>query len=203
MTTQPKRPRIGDSSAAERNKRPIFDALMPWLVSSQRVLEIGAGEATHARHAVDCCPQLTWQASEAPARYPWLQAAMHRLPDARLPEPIMLDVAQRWPVGTYDGIYGANILHIMSWADVQALFAAAPRHLSPTGWLALYGPVIEPDEPLGVGNQRFDAALRARDPAMGLRRLDTLDRVASAHGLRRVACLRMPSDNRLMLWQAA
>lgn len=188
-------------SAAERNRGPIFVALMPWLACARDVLEIGAGDATHARHARQCCPHLVWQASEAPAHYRRLVAALVDVPEPGLAPPIALDVRGVWPPARFDAVYGANVLHIMDWPAVTALFAGAAAHLAADGLLCLYGPVIESDGPLGDGNQRFDQALRARDPAMGLRRLADLDECATAQGLVRRACLVMPADNRLMIWQ--
>lgn len=175
---------------------------MPWLAPARHVLEIGAGDATHARYARQRCPHLVWQVSEAPAHYRRLVAALVDVPEPGLALPVALDVRGVWPAERFDVVYGANVLHIMDWSAVQALFSGAASHLSAGGLLCLYGPVVEPDGPLGVGNQRFDQALRASDPAMGLRRLDDLDACASAQGLTRRACEVMPADNRLMIWQA-
>jgi hypothetical protein len=47
----------------------------------------------------------------------------------------------------------------------------AARHLAPQGLLVTYGPYVEDDVPTAPSNLAFDADLRARDPAWGLRRL--------------------------------
>lgn len=188
-------------SAAERNRAPIFEALMPWLAAAHSVLEIGAGDATHARYACQRCPHLAWQVSEAPAHYRRLIAALVDLPESGLAPPVALDVRGQWPADRFDVVYGANVLHIMDWPAVQALFEGAACHLNADGLLCLYGPVIEAEGALGDGNQRFDQTLRGRDPAMGLRRLADLDDCAGRHGLRRQTCQIMPADNRLMIWQ--
>ncbi|MDA3921733.1 MAG: DUF938 domain-containing protein [Salinisphaera sp.] len=186
-------------SAAERNREPIFDALAPWLVSVQALLEIGSGDATHARFAAQRFPHLRWQASEAPGHYRRLVAAL--ADTEALPLPIALDVRGPWPSDRFDAIYAANVAHIMDWPAVCAMLAGAGRCLSPDGLLCLYGPFIEDDVPLGEGNSGFDQALRRRDASMGLRRLAALDSQAAEAGLRLVARLRMPSDNRLLIWQ--
>lgn len=193
--------RIGDCSAAERNKRPIFDALAPWLVDRPRVLEVGAGDATHARHARVLMPELFWQTSEAPGHHRRLVAAIADGGDSGLPPPLALDVRGAWPAQKYDAIYGANVAHIMSWAAVEALFAGATAHLADNGLLCLYGPFLKDGAAAAPGNIEFDAALRARDPEMGLRHIGALDALATACALERVADLSMPSNNRLLIWQ--
>ena len=191
--------RIGDLSAAERNREPIFDVLMPLFSSARRVLEVGSGDATHARHARLRCPHLHWQTSEVPEHLPRLMQAVSAGSTDDLALPITLDVRDTWPDTRWDAIYGANIAHIMTMDAVHALFRGAGEHLQPLGLLCLYGPFIEPGKPLGDGNRRFDAALQKR--GTGLRSLTHLDALATANQLRRVDCHTMPADNRLLVWQ--
>jgi hypothetical protein len=205
-------PRIGGFSAAERNKGPIFEALEQWLTDARSVLEIGAGDATHACYAVQRLPSVTWQTSEAPGHYRRLVAALADRDEQRLPAPIVLDVRAPWPARQYDAVYGANVAHIMDWAAVQALFAGAAAHLKPReycsreqysrGLLCLYGPFLEAGVTPAPSNAEFDAALRMADPARGLRELGALDAEATAHGLTRVADIAMPANNRLLIWRA-
>ena len=192
---------IGDNSAAERNKRPIFDALLPWLRDARRVLEVGAGDATHARHARQRLPETVWQTSEAPGHHRRLVAALADRQERHLPAPLALDVRGRWPDGPFDAVYGANVAHIMDWVAVEALFAGAARTLAPAGLLCLYGPFLRAGVAPEPGNAAFDAALRARDPAMGLREIEALDTLAARGALTRVDDIAMPSDNRLLIWR--
>ncbi|MES1926417.1 DUF938 domain-containing protein [Salinisphaera sp. T31B1] len=193
---------IDDRSAAQRNKGPIFAALKPWLADAAEVLEVGAGDATHARHAVECMPGVRWQTSEAPAHHRRLVAAITDAADIGLPAPLALDVRGEWPDRSFDAVYGANVAHIMDWAAVQALFAGAAAHLTDRGVLCLYGPFLIADEAPAAGNAAFDAALRARDAGMGLREVGALDDLADAQELSRVADIPMPSDNRLLIWSS-
>ena len=193
--------RIGDNSAAQRNKEPIFDALVEHLAHARDVLEVGAGDATHARYAIERLPHCVWQSSEAPGHYRRLVAALADRSEQNLPRPLALDVRAAWPAGPYDAVFGANVAHIMDWDAVGALFAGAGTCLNAAGLLCLYGPFIEPEAALTESNARFDAALRARDPAMGLRRLDDLDALAGRHGLDPADVRPMPANNRLVIWR--
>lgn len=189
------------NNAAQRNKQPIFEALIPWLANAHRVLEVGAGDATHARHALEWTPGLIWQTSEAPGHHRRLVAALADCDETRLPVPLALDVRSAWPDQKYDVVYGANVAHIMDWAAVQALFAGAAGCLSDSGLLCLYGPFLEAGVTPVRSNAAFDASLRARDPEMGLREIGQLDALADAQRMRRVADITMPANNRLLIWR--
>lgn len=192
---------ISDRSAAERNKRPIFDALTPWLVGAAQLLEIGAGDATHARYARERLPATVWQTSEAPGHHRRLVAALADCHERGLPPPLALDVRGRWPDGPFDAVYGANVAHIMDWAAVEALFVGATRTLAPRGLLCLYGPFLRAGADPEPGNAAFDATLRARDPAMGLREIEALEELGDSQRLSLVDDIAMPSDNRLLIWR--
>lgn len=197
----PDAPRIGDFSAAERNKTAIFEVLVEWFGALRHVLEIGAGDGTHARHARRELPHLVWQTSEVPAHLPRLTTAFVDARDDGLPAPLALDVQQRWPDQVYDAVFAANVAHIMSEDAVAALFAGAGAHLAGGGLLCIYGPFFAADETPGPGNLAFHEALRARDLAMGIRTLEMLDAFAVEQQLLRVARRSMPSDNRLLIWR--
>lgn len=195
--------RIGDLSAADRNKCPIFDVLVDWLAPDAAVLEIGAGDGTHAHYAQKRMPDAYWQASEAPGHVRRLTAALVDAESTRLPTPLALDVRGRWPDRRFDAIFGANIAHIMNEHAVADLFAGAATHLVERGLLCLYGPFFESDQPEGEGNRVFDRALRERGQGMGIRHRDCLDALARDHGLAPVGRVFMPSDNRLLFWRYA
>ena len=154
---------IGDNSAAARNRAPIYEALGPRLSPGARVLEIGSGQAVHARYVTAQRPDIAWQMSEAPAGLAALRDSLAREPITAQPAPITLDVRQAWPAGRFTMIFGANVAHIMPMAAVRALFEHGAPALVAGGCLCLYGPFFDTQETPGADNQRFDAALRARE----------------------------------------
>ncbi len=101
---------------------------------------------------------------------------------------------------TVDAIYCANLLHISPWATCAALMQGAARHLSAAGLLLLYGPYLVDGEITAPSNLAFDADLRARDPAWGLRRLADVVHEAQAVGLGLREHIAMPANNLLLVF---
>lgn len=196
------------SPAADRNKDPILAALRARLpVSAQgrqlQMLEIASGTGQHAAHFAATMPGWRWQPSEHRAdALPVIAARCAGL--VNVSAPIALDLlADAWPGAPLDidAIYCANVLHIAPWAVTAGLMRGAARHLKPGGRLCVYGPFVIDGLPTAPSNLAFDADLRARDPAWGLRRLTDVDAEASAAGLVHVERLEMPANNRLVIWQ--
>ena len=191
------------SAAAERNRAPILEALARALPPRATVLELASGTGQHVAHFAAAQPGWTWQPTEANAMLlPALAARCAALANVRAP--LLLDVlAQPWPaaLGRFDAVYCANLLHIAPWPTCGALMNGAARHLVAGGALVLYGPWLEDGVPTAPGNRAFDADLRRRDPAWGLRRLADVAQVARDAGLSLEQRLEMPANNRLLLFR--
>lgn len=198
----PREPSLPFAPAAERNAGPILAELRRLLQVNERVLEIGSGTGQHAVHFAAAMPALRWQPSDRGDVLSGLAARIAFEGTSNVAAPCALDViCDPWPKGPFDTVFGANVLHIFPLGAVAALFQGAATVLAPGGKLVLYGPVaIEGEEP-GTGNRRFDQALRAADPAQGIRELRELDDFAAIDGLEREALVPMPANNHLMLWR--
>ncbi|HWV59767.1 MAG TPA: DUF938 domain-containing protein, partial [Sphingopyxis sp.] len=116
--------------------------------------------------------------------------------------PLALDAsASGWPVDRADAILCINMAHISPWQATLGLFAGAARLLAPGAPLILYGPYIEPDVPTAASNLDFDANLRARDPAWGLRDTDRVKSAARDAGLAFAERRAMPANNLMLLFR--
>jgi SAM-dependent methyltransferase len=192
------------SPAAERNRVPILAQLTDWLPSRAAVLEVASGTGQHAAHIAAARPGWHWQPTEAEATaLPAIGARCAGL--ANVAPPLRLDVlGGPWPTraGGWDAVFCANLIHIAPWPVALALLQGAARVLAPDGQLVLYGPYRIDGEPLAPGNQAFDADLRARDPAWGLRRLAEVQAAAAAAGLQLAARADMPANNLMLGWRA-
>jgi cyclopropane fatty-acyl-phospholipid synthase-like methyltransferase len=190
------------SAACERNREPILAALRDFFADRRRVLEIGSGTGQHAVHFAAALPHLLWQTSERAENLvdvrPWLDEAA--LPNT--PAPLALDVpAGPWPTGPFDAVFSANTLHIMSWAEDEAFFAALPEVTTADAKLAIYGPFNVDGRFSSPSNAAFDASLKARAPHMGIRDAAAVDALAHAAGFALFDDIAMPANNRLRLWQ--
>ena len=158
------------SAACERNREPILQVLRQWFTEPGIALEIGAGTGQHAVHFATHLPHLQWQPTDCEANLAgiglWVSAAA--LPNLRAP--VKLDVRDRtWPLETVDYVFSSNTAHIMSWPEVELMFAGIARILRPRGRFCLYGPFNRDGCFTSESNQAFDASLRAscgRAPAV-------------------------------------
>ena len=107
-----------------------------------------------------------------------------------------------WPGGAdADAVFSANTLHIMSWPEVEACFAGIGALLPAGGTLCVYGPFRYRGEFTSASNAAFDAGLRSRDPASGVRDLEAIDALARAAGLALQEDFAMPAHNQLLAWR--
>lgn len=189
------------SASCERNRDPILGVLRDHFTHCRRVLEIGSGTGQHAVYFGAALPNITWQTSDRPAYHNAIRRWLADAGSDNVLPPLALDVSGLWPPAQYDGIYSANTLHIMSWADVRALFDALPDVMAASAPLVIYGPFHYHGKPTSESNARFDADLRAQPGDMGIRDADAVNALAANAGLRWVADVAMPANNRCLVWR--
>jgi trans-aconitate methyltransferase len=197
----PMKPNKPHAAATERNREPILQVLREHFADRRRVLEIGSGTGQHAVYFAKALPHTMWQASD---RQENLAGIDLWLDEARLlntPPAMLLDVAGDWPVEQFDAVFGANILHIMSWPEVEHMFAGLRMTLSPTAKLAIYGPFNYRGLFTSDSNAAFDRALKVEAPHRGIRDFERVDALAKTIGLKLVADIAMPANNRCLVWQ--
>lgn len=204
-----------DAPATHRNRAPILEILQRWLggasgaagsaaSSRRRVLEIASGTGQHAVFFAAALQQLDWQPTDVDPAY---RASIEVWrAEAALPNvapPIRLDVRDAdWGVGVeaFDAIFNANMIHIAPWPVAEGLFAGAGRVLVPGGLLFLYGPFRIGGRHTAPSNEAFDADLRRRDPAWGVRDLEAVVELAERAGLARLETNAMPANNQLIVF---
>jgi cyclopropane fatty-acyl-phospholipid synthase-like methyltransferase len=193
---------LPNATATERNRGPILAVLREWFGDRRRVLEIGSGTGQHALHFAAAMPQLVWQTSDLPENHGAIQAWIDAAHPANVLPPWPLDVsrAEQWPDQRFDAVFSANTLHIMGWQDVQALFANLPRVLADSAVVVIYGPFNIGGQFTSESNAAFDAQLRAQAPHRGIRDKEAVDALAQRAGLRLVADIAMPANNRCLVW---
>ena len=189
------------SEACERNRGPILEALREHFADRRRVLEIGSGTGQHAVHFAAALPRLIWQTSDLEPGLPGIRLWIEEAGLPNLPPPIALDVTGLWPHTSFDAIFTANTLHIMSWPQVRALFRALPAVLAPDALLAIYGPFNTNGRFTSDSNAAFDTWLKRRSPESGIRDFAAVDELARSIGFALVEDRPMPANNRTLVWR--
>lgn len=187
------------SEACERNKGPILEVLRAAFAKCVQVLEIGSGTGQHAVHFAAHLTHLTWYPTEQLAYLADLGSRIKLEGTRNLRPPTVLDVKQTvWPLRSVDAVYSANTLHIMGWAEVEAMFRGVDAVLSPQGVLCIYGPFRYAGSYTSDSNRDFDLMLKERDPSSGLRDLTDIGALADRYALRLRADHDLPANNRLL-----
>lgn len=189
--------------ATARNRDPILAVLRGVLPISGEVMEIASGTGEHVVHFAAALPDLVWQPSDPDPRALASIAAWRE--DAALANvrpPVMLDAAAPvWPVACADAVLCINMVHISPWAATEGLMAGAARLLGSGRPLVLYGPYRRAGHPLEPSNAAFDEDLRRRDPAWGLRSVESVRACALEHALEFDQLVEMPANNLLLVFR--
>jgi cyclopropane fatty-acyl-phospholipid synthase-like methyltransferase len=190
------------SESCDQNREPILAVLRDVFADRSQLLEIGSGTGQHAVYFAPELPHLLWQTADVAQYHPGIRLW---LAEAALPNvlaPIALDVNDSgWHGGRYDAVFSANTLHIMSWPEVERFFAGVGVVLAPGGVLVVYGPFNYNGTYTSDSNARFDAWLKQRDPASGVRDFEAVDALAKTQGLVLQQDIAMPANNRSLVWQ--
>lgn len=188
---------LASSPAALRNRGPIEEVLARVLPARGVVLEIASGTGEHAERYAAAFPGLVWRPSDRdPAALATLEARVRAAGLTNLLRPIRLDVtALPWPVARADAIVCINMIHIAPWAACEALMVGAAAALPVGAPLYLYGAMKRGGQHTAPSNAAFDADLRARDPAWGVRDVAEVAAAGERVGLALVEVVPMPSNN--------
>ncbi len=193
--------------ATARNRQFIRDVLRDALPARGTVLETASGSGEHAVYLAEQLPALHWAPSDREDENLASIAAWSA--EARLPNllaPRRIDVtADDWGVADIAAdlaaVMNANMIHIAPWAVCEGLMAGAGRLLPSGGLLYMYGPYFRDDVPTAESNLAFDASLRQRNPAWGIRNLADVGACATANGLRLAEVVEMPANNLSVLFR--
>jgi hypothetical protein len=167
------------------------------------VLEVASGTGEHSLYFAWAFPNLEWQPSDVhpgalESIAAWRKASA--LPNVR--EPLVIDASSpEWPIGQVDAVLNINMAHISPCAASLGLIEGAAGVLAPEGPLILYGPWLKEDIDTAPSNLAFDADLKARDPAWGLRRVEDFAAAAGAKGFELAETRVMPANNLMLLFR--
>jgi SAM-dependent methyltransferase len=190
------------SQYAERNSGPILEVLRNEFSNCESVLEIGSGTGQHAHRFASELAHLSWQTSDLEENHAGISAWVSESKLTNLLPPISLDVLTADLKATsFDAVFSANTAHIMSIDAVAKMFCLVGKALAPGGVFCLYGPFRQGGEFNTASNSAFDESLRARNAAMGIRDIESLEEFGSKCGLLREKLYAMPANNHIAVWR--
>ena len=192
---------LPNAPASLRNSNPILGVLRHELADCCNLLEIGSGTGQHAVHFSASLPDLNWQTSDLPENHEGIRAHIAHSGLGNVIAPLTLDVRSATRNGqSYDAVYTANTMHIMSFSAVEKMIPLVASLLDGGGVFVAYGPFRQGGKFNAESNANFDASLRARDPDMGIRELTEIDSLAEQVGLCQIRTYAMPANNLLLIW---
>ena len=189
--------------ATARNRQPILDVLQSRLPAEGVVLEVASGSGEHIVYFAAALPGLVFQPSDPSAEArasidDWVQT--EGLGNVR--EALALDAAgEVWPIERADAVLCCNMIHIAPWEAAVGLISGAARLLAEGGTLYLYGPYRRDGRHTAPSNEAFDRDLRQRNPAWGVRDLETVAALAAAQGFTSPEIIDMPANNLSLLFK--
>ena len=189
--------------AALRNREPIAAVLEEWLPANGLVLEIASGTGEHAIFFAERFSSLEWQPSDIhPDALSSIVAWGDAAPMPNFRAPVTIDAASAdWPLDRADAVLSINMVHISPWKSALGLIDGAARLLSAGSPLILYGPWLANDIVSEPSNLAFDAELRRRNPAWGLRFVEDFAAAATPRGFALESVRPMPANNLMLLFR--
>ncbi|MDD5035660.1 MAG: DUF938 domain-containing protein [Methylococcaceae bacterium] len=187
--------------SCERNRDHILAVLRDYLPGRKKVLEIGSGTGQHAVHFAAALPDLIWQTSDLPENLEGIEMWLVEAGLPNTPAPLLFDVQQPSVPGTFDAVFSANTLHIMSWSAVEGLFAGLPTIMARDAPLIVYGPFNYGGRFTSDSNARFNEWLQERAPHRAIRDFEAVDALAREAGLSLLEDRPLPANNRALVWR--
>ena len=200
-----------DAPAFHRNKDALAATLCDLLGSrSGDVIEIGSGTGQHAAVFAGALPNLRYWPSDPITEHlvsieAWRAATGHAnlMPASRLDslDPDWLIDGREIELGTLTAIIAINVIHVAPWSVAEAILANASRYLTADGLMIFYGPYRKNGAHTANSNAEFDASLKARNPAYGVRDLEAVIMTAKNCGLALSREIEMPANNLTLVFE--
>lgn len=190
------------AESSEQNKQAILAVIQPRFSKLKRVLEIASGTGQHAVYFSQAMPNLNWQPSDLKNALVGIECWVNESGLENLNPPLELDVSsQNWPQQTFDAIFSANSMHIMSRQNVKDFFSNVSRVLDKNGLVTLYGPFNYYGQFTSESNRQFDDWLKSRNPDSGIKEFEWCNELAQSAGFKLIEDHTMPHNNRILVWQ--
>jgi cyclopropane fatty-acyl-phospholipid synthase-like methyltransferase len=188
--------------SVDRNKAPILEVLKQYITGKGRLLEIGSGTGQHAVYFADFFNDLEWVTSDIKENHnaikEWLKEAKKK--NVHGPETLRIG-SDDFPKGTFDYVFSANTLHIMSWKEDKTLFKILGKRLREGSLVFFYGPFNYEGAFTSPSNEQFNRWLKDRNPSSAIRNFEDVHSAMTNGGFKLLTDNEMPSNNRLLVFE--
>jgi hypothetical protein len=192
-----------NAPSAARNLAPILTVLRSHLPAAGCAIEFASGTGQHIAAFAEAFPGIHWTPTDVePERLVSIEAwrAASGLPN--LAAPLHLNVGDpEWPFtpASMDAALTINLLHLVSSATVESLFAGAATLLKPGGLCIIYGPFMRDGQFVSEGDRSFHTTLQGMDSAIGYKDKAWVEECAAARGLHAKEWVQMPANNLMLV----
>lgn len=191
-----------NSPAVARNKTPILEVLKLYVTKDERVLEVGSGTGEHAIFFAKHLPQSFWHTSDVKENHKDIIDHLEQEKLNNVDGPAVLKIGvDDFPKKTFQYVFTANTLHIMSWKECKTLFKLLGKRLREGSLTFFYGPFNYNNEYTSEGNQRFDASLKGQNSACGIRNFEDVCANMTKAGFKLLKDHEMPANNRVLVFE--
>ena len=187
--------------ATARNRDVILDLLKQHHPGSGTLLEVASGTGEHAACMAGHFPKADWLPSDLEGDKiqsinAWARESGNKniLPAVRF-DVLADDMIKLTASQPLMSVMAANLIHIAPWVVAETLIAKAGKALPSGGMLFLYGPFKRNGKHTAPSNESFDASLKSRDIAWGVRDLEAVEKLATDGGFHKPAVIEMPANN--------
>jgi len=188
--------------AGNRNKEPILSVFKGILPKNGHVLELASGAGLHINYFATHFPDIRFQPSDYDADvFESIKAKREASGNKNVSDPIRIDLTDEktWPDpkdGLYDAIFVINIFQVAPLAIIDGISALGAKLLSPSGFVAIYGPFKVEGKYTTPSNESFDKEILAAGvKEWGLKDARDLEKAANYHGLVLKHRFDMPANN--------
>ena len=145
-----------------------------------------------------------WQPSDTGDYLEGLKLRLKYEGPANVIKPIELNVhMESWSLDNFDLLFSANTLHFMGRESVLAFFRGVGDVLREEGVLIVYGPFNYNGAYSSQSNADFDIWLKSTDPERTIKDFEWVDDLAREQGLTLLQDVKMPANNRMLIWRKA
>eukprot|EP00052_Salpingoeca_macrocollata_P005536 m.47985 g.47985 ORF g.47985 m.47985 type:complete len:202 (-) comp14913_c0_seq1:127-732(-) len=198
------------SNPAQRNLPHILERMQKFIpvATKGKGLEIASGSGLHIAALANVFKEMVWQPSDVEEGS--LEGIREKCETAvNVLAPVLLDAAnlpEQWNIAAEPHslrvLLNINMIHISPFAATEGLFRGAGHYLQPGGLLCTYGPYRVDGVLAPQSNVDFDAYLKSRNAAWGVRDVvRDLAPLAQQHGLTLLAVEEMPANNKMLFFQ--